>query len=223
MTKPVDWGAVHRVRFGHVKTLLRDRYGVELPDDDAGAEDLRILLHVKANAYRPERRDKVLLGEIELQAPWMPDGEARQLAAEIALNPLKVTSDWLGRALNVDSATRERLSIWQIGAVDGDAQSRKERRQQRDRERKRQARQPRAEYRAGVAENSAKHSRPWEALGISRATYYRRQSVETRSVRKPAKKNETRSVRKVPSCHERTHRVSRHSLSNGRMVPRGER
>jgi hypothetical protein len=59
--KQVNWGAVHRVRLGHVNRLLLDRYGFELPNDDAGAEDLRILLHVKANAYRPERREKALL------------------------------------------------------------------------------------------------------------------------------------------------------------------
>jgi hypothetical protein len=161
MTKPVNWATVHRIRFGHVKRLLLDRYGVVLPDDDAGAEDLRILLHVEANAYQPERRDKVLLGEIELRAPWMPADEA-QLASAIALKPLKVTSEWLGLALNVNSATRERLGIWQIGAVDLDAKGRNERRRQRDRERKRQARhrQPRAEYLA----NSKQQSQPWKAM-----------------------------------------------------------
>ena len=58
------WGAVHRVRLGHVRKLLHGRYGVELPDDDAGAEDLRILLHVKAQCYSPQRRETA----------WQPDG-----------------------------------------------------------------------------------------------------------------------------------------------------
>jgi hypothetical protein len=43
-----DWGAVHRVRLGHARRLLLHRYGTELPDDGAGSEDLRILLHVTA-------------------------------------------------------------------------------------------------------------------------------------------------------------------------------
>jgi hypothetical protein len=172
-----DWGAVHRVRLGHVRRLLRHRYGPVLPDDDAGYEDLRILLHVKANACKPENRVRMLLNEIEVTAPWMPADKAALVAAQIAANPLKVTSDWLGRALNVDANTRDWLRIWQIGAVDLDAEGRKERarerRRRRDRERKRRERQcqPRADW---LEEHSVSRKKPWEAMGISRATYYRR-------------------------------------------------
>src|SRR5262245_23352856 len=99
-----NWGAVHRVRVGNVRKLLLHRYGPELPDDDAGAEYLRILLHVKANACKPEYRVKRLLNEISLQAPWMSAEKASKVAADIAAKPLKVTADWLGQALNVDIA-----------------------------------------------------------------------------------------------------------------------
>lgn len=172
-----DWGAVHRVRLGHVRRLLRDRYGHTLPDDDAGYEDLRILLHVKANACKPENRVRMLLKEIEVSAPWMSSVKARQVADEIAAKPLKVTSDWLGKELNVNADTRDRLAIWQIGAVDLDAAGRKkrarERRRQRDRERKMRQRkcQPRADW---LAENNVSRTKPWEGIGISRRTYYRR-------------------------------------------------
>jgi hypothetical protein len=172
-----DWGAVHRVRLGHVRRLLRHRYGPVLPDDDAGYEDLRILLHVKANACKPENRVRMLLNEIETSAPWLSSIKARGIAEEIAAKPLKVTSDWLGKQLNVDADTRDRLRIWQIGAVDLDAAGRKERtrerRRQRDRERKmaQRGRQPRADW---LAEHSVSQTKPWEMMGISRATYYRR-------------------------------------------------
>jgi hypothetical protein len=168
-----DWGAVHRGRLGHVRRLLRHRYGPVLPDDDAGYEDLRILLHVKANACKPENRVRMLLNEIETSAPRMSSVKARGIAEEIAAKPLKVTSDWLGKQLNVDADTRDRLRIWQIGAVDLDAAGRKERRRQRDRERKRaqRGRQPRADW---LEEHSVSRTKPWEAMGISRRTYYRR-------------------------------------------------
>jgi hypothetical protein len=168
-----DWGAVHRVRLGHVRRLLRHRYGPVLPDDDAGYEDLRILLHVKANACKPENRVRMLLNEIETSAPRMSSVKARGIAEEIAAKPLKVTSDWLGKQLNVDADTRDRRRIWQIGAVDLDAAGRKERRRQRDRERKRaqRGRQPRADW---LEEHSVSRTKPWEAMGISRRTYYRR-------------------------------------------------
>jgi hypothetical protein len=224
----VNWGAVHRVRVGHVRELLKDRYrGYEVPDDDAGNEDLRIFLHVKASANRPEQREKVLFETARLWAPWMSAEEARQVAAEIAAKPLKVTSTWLGQQLNVDSATRDRLGIWQIGATDMDAEARKARRRERDRERKRELRnrQPRAEYLAEVTKNSKQSTKPWVMMGISRATYFRRQSkgietgavhgdetgsvsphqsngVETRCVDTP-REIETRCVRKVPSLNRR--------------------
>jgi hypothetical protein len=175
-----DWGAVHRVRVGHVRSLLRDRYGAVVPDDDAGNEDLRILLHCKANACKPENRVDRLIKEIEAMAPWMSSIKARTIAEQISAKPLKVTSDWLGKVLNVDADTRDRLAIWQIGAVDLDAAGRRERalqrRRERDRERKRKQRQcqPRAEW---LAQHSREREKPWESLGISRRTYYRRLSA----------------------------------------------
>ena len=35
---------IRRLRLGDLKRLLRSRYGHTLPDDDAGREDLRLLL-----------------------------------------------------------------------------------------------------------------------------------------------------------------------------------
>src|SRR5436190_10489767 len=101
-----NWGAVHRVRLGQVGKLLIHRYGTELPDDDAGAEDLRVLLHVKAQCYAPPRRDQALRNEIGLKAPWLTDRKARRMAAEIASNPMKLKANTLGHLLNVDWMTR---------------------------------------------------------------------------------------------------------------------
>jgi hypothetical protein len=194
-----DWSVVHRIRYGHVQKLLNDRYCgewqrcCELPDDDAGAEDLQVLLRVKAMAYPPVYREKVLLKEIGLRAPWLSVERAREVVAEVTTNPIKVTSAWLGQALCVDSSTRDRLAIWQIGATDLDAAATKERQRQRrrererDRKRKQRKRQPRAEYLADVKKNSERSTKPWLAMGISRATYYRRQS----------KKDETTCVHKT--------------------------
>jgi hypothetical protein len=169
-TDPAQWAAVHRVRLGHVRKLLHHRYGTALPDDDAGSEDLRILLHVKAHAYSPARREQALLNEIGLLAPWMPADRARQLAAEIAANPMKLKADTLGRMLTLDSSTRDRLRIWQIGAIDMDAEGRKERRRQRDREHRQRKRQARTQW---LAEHSTEQTKPWLAAGVSRATWYR--------------------------------------------------
>jgi hypothetical protein len=166
------------VRLGHVRKLLHGRYGVELPDDDAGAEDLRILLHVKAQCYAPHRRERALLNEIGLTAPWLAEGKAHQIAAEIAARPMQLSADALGRMLNVDWMTRDRLRVWQIGAVDAPADYRKQRRRQRDRERK--WRERRADGRVDredyLATHNANRTKPWLTMGVSRRTYYRRKA-----------------------------------------------
>lgn len=173
-----DWAAVHRVRLGHVRRLLRDRYGATLPDDDAGAEDLRILLHVKALCYAPERREKALANETGVVAPWLANGRAIKLASEIAIKPIKLKADTIGRALNVDWKTRERLKIWQIGAVDLPADIRKIRRRMRETERMQrqrrliEGRKPREQYLAEALTTT----KPWEAQGISRRTWERRRA-----------------------------------------------
>jgi hypothetical protein len=172
------WGAVHRVRLGHVRKLLHGRYGAELPDDDAGAEDLCVLLHVKAQCYAPQRREKALLTEIGLTAPWLAQGKAQRIAAGIAGRPMTLSADILGRMLNLDFMTRERLRLWQIGAVDAPADYRKQRRRQRHRERmwrKRRAEghTDREEY---LAAHGANRTKPWLVEGISRRTYYYRKA-----------------------------------------------
>lgn len=176
MSKNPTWDAVQRVRLGHVRKLLQHRYGPTLPDDDAGREDMRILLHVKAGCYRPERRMQALISEIEILAPWL-NGEAGKVAAEIAAKPLNLKSDTIGRMLNLDWHTRDKLRLWQIGAVDLDTEARKERRKLRHRQwmkdiRRDQGAKPRAKYEA----ESLMKTKPWQAEGISRRTWYRRQS-----------------------------------------------
>lgn len=173
----IKWSAVHRVRLGHVRKLLRDRYGATLPNDDAGAEDLRLLLHVKAHCYRADRRLKALSDEIELSAPWLVNGSAVKLAAEIAKSPIKFKADTLGRMLNLDWTTRERLRLWQIGAVDMPADIRKIRRRQRNAERMEHLRRAagcktRDQYLAAALTATA----PWKAAGISRRTWERRRA-----------------------------------------------
>jgi hypothetical protein len=205
MTTSADkWGAVHRVRLGQVGRLLLHRYGPVLPDDDAGAEDLRILLHVKAVCYAPPRRYQALLNEIELKAPWLTGRKARQTAAEIASNPMKLKADTLGSMLNHDWMTRERLRLWQIGAVDAPADYLKQRRRQRDAERKWRKRRSegqvdRDEY---LTTHSTNRAKPWQTMGISRRTYYRQKAKGCSGTSVSAKYLSTRADGLVPTGTE---------------------
>jgi hypothetical protein len=68
-----------------------------------------------------------------------------------------------------------------------DAETKAERRLRIERERQRTTRRkrgvkPRAEYLAAVTKNSAQSTKPWEAEGVSRSTYYRDRRAERLAV-----------------------------------------
>src|SRR5262249_17356885 len=107
--------------------------------------------------------------------PWMCDEEVISRAAGIIARPLKWKADTLGWRLRLSYAEREELGITTIGSFDADKTARERRRKlkraARDREqRRKKGARPREEYLA----TSLARTRPWERLGISRATWYRR-------------------------------------------------
>jgi hypothetical protein len=187
------WGAVNSVRLRNVQCLLRDRYGDQLPDDDAGRDDLWTLLNVKSLAVSIPRRKQALLIEIYDWAPWLAEDEAEQRAEQIATYPITFKSDTLGRKLNLTSADRDRLCLWQIRAIDLDANQLEERELKKDRERKRKHRRakgvkPRAEYEAA----SLSRSKPWLAMGVSRRTWERYRAKGKLTQVCPATNNDVR-------------------------------
>ena len=83
-------------------------------------------------------------------------------------------TDKLGSRLNLVDVERQKLGITTIRAVDVDKAQLLERRKQKDRERKERCRRaggakPRAQYEA----QSLSRTKPWEALGMKRAKWYR--------------------------------------------------
>lgn len=177
---------LRRLRLGDLRRLFRDRCrGSILPDDDAGLDYLReLLLPISLGpneAVKGSRTIEVwgpidrMRREIELWAPWMPEGEAQELVDEIKLMPAwqrKPKARTLGQRLNVTYGERARLGLRTIGPCDmteaGMALIRKQKRRQRDKLRRQ--RKPRAEYLAA----SLSQTKPWLTLGISRRTWERR-------------------------------------------------
>jgi hypothetical protein len=142
---------------------------VELPNDDAGRGDLAELLALSL----PKNRSNV----VEVWAPWLPDDEARLLIDNIGTFDINTSPKALGQRLRLTYAERERLGIRQIAPCDITkeelAERRKAQRQARGRARRRQrGARPRQEYLA----SSRTKAKPWLAEGISRRTWYRRQS-----------------------------------------------
>jgi hypothetical protein len=116
---------------------------------------------------------------IEVWAPWMSEDEARRLLVEINAAPR--WQRWpsprtLGDRLRVSYGERLRLRVWSIAPYDvpeaGMALLRKQKKRQREWLRRQgQGAEPRAGY---LANHRTSKEQPWLALGISRATYYRR-------------------------------------------------
>jgi len=65
-TAPSRSEGIRRNRLGDIRRLLRDRWGHELPDDDAGYSDLKDLLYPISLGPDAEKR---MRKEIELVAP----------------------------------------------------------------------------------------------------------------------------------------------------------
>jgi hypothetical protein len=180
--KATGGNPVTRVRLRELERIFRLRYGRILPDDDAGRDDLILAAH-----HIAQMRGEIVKHIVcwaSLWAPWMAQEEAKALAEEIAAAPRKFKATTLGCRLRLTDVERTALRITTIRAVDVSADEMGARRKQRDRERKRKTRQ-----RQRVTKSAPmSKSRPWQAWGISRATWYRHRKVR-------ATQHETKRVR----------------------------
>ena len=139
----------------------------QLPDDDAGRADLRLMAdHIAQIDARLIRT---------WAATWMPTIPPAELDALIVSVGAgrHWKADALARELGLDDATRDRLRIRTIGAIDCGKAKRMTRRR-----RKRIAADRARRVRAGARPHaqSASATQPWLNEGISRRTWYRRRA-----------------------------------------------
>jgi hypothetical protein len=170
--RDVERVSMAALRVADLKKLFYARYGRLLPDDDAGRDDAFVMAQHLAKRPNPERRIPAWLS---LNCPWMSQVDAQKLTARAITKPIRWRADKLAKRLNLMEAERQRLRITTIGAVDLDQAERTKRRKEAKRQAMAAARRakgatPRAEYEA----KSVSQTKPWEAIGISRASWYRR-------------------------------------------------
>lgn len=161
------------LRLHDLAKIFRHRYGVVLPDDDAGRDDLVVAVNHLASLARPRRH---IANWIELWAPWLTAGEREMVGAALA-NPQHWKADALAWRLRLTKEERRMLGITTIGAIDENKAARAKRRRQTERERKARVRRakgarPRKDYEA----QSTAAAMPWVTEGISRRTWYRRRA-----------------------------------------------
>src|SRR5450631_2635073 len=101
-----------RLRKCELERLFADRWGDTLPDDDAGRADLRLMAD-----HLAQLGDGYIRQWADAQAPWLSDDQADTLIDEVGSGK-HWKADALARELGLDDATRTRLRIRTIGAVD---------------------------------------------------------------------------------------------------------
>ena len=151
------------------------RYGggglYQFADDDAGREDLHILLDHYAYS-NPLAIPRV----IKARAPWLSEPERNSLMEQVGRFPRYWTSPALAEALRLTEAERVALGgVPTIGAIDVTGEQRKESRKERGKERKKAARRAKgAMSREEYLAEAKSRTKPWEVEGISRRTWERR-------------------------------------------------
>lgn len=150
------------IRLAEITRWLDDMFGhgVELEADDNSYALARIVAHHLGALPDAPRR---ITSWIAVYAPWISPRDRERLISEVLECPLKWSADKLAWKLRLDDATRTRLKIKTIGAIDLSKAQRKAKRKARRAERDR-LRRPRKRQPVG---------QPWATAGVSRATWYR--------------------------------------------------
>src|SRR4051794_15050308 len=113
--------------------------------------------------------------------PWATVAEVKEMECQAARRRSAMTADGVARLLYVSHAERERLGLKTIGACDVAKQQRlqmvADKKRERDRKRAAEKRKAAgAKSRNSYQCQSLSRSKPWEAEGMSRRTWYRRQN-----------------------------------------------
>jgi hypothetical protein len=163
-----------RRRLKEMQRLFFRRFGGQrLPYDETGLDYLEIVAHHIAHLG-----GDAFQNILDWAFTWMPQislAQAEALAEEVlaAAEPEKFKAGRLGWRLKLTDMERARLAITTIRAIDMSSADMKERRKRKDRERKARKRQQERASRPPKAEPLYR-TRPWEALGMSQATWYRK-------------------------------------------------
>ncbi|WP_156898746.1 hypothetical protein [Bradyrhizobium erythrophlei] len=155
------------LRLTELQRLYTARWGLYLPDDDAGRDDLLLAFHQIPNI-------DACIEWAAAWAPWLHREDALALAHQTAAARQWLKARALGERLGLTDAERTALNIKTARPIDVSDEALLERKRVRDRQRKARKR---------LAQRTAKtmpvsRAEPWKAEGISRRTWYRKRRVE---------------------------------------------
>lgn len=163
------------LRVGELKRLAMFWWGAVLPECDECSVFVRVVAnHLASLSGDPTDR---ITKFIETRAPWLSEDEVDEIVDLADQSPTHYSADSVARAVGLDYATRQRLRIKTIGAVDC---------LKAERKRLRTSANARAEaarrLKRGVKPRlrNISEERPWEDFFVSRSTYYRHREAYDR-------------------------------------------
>ena len=179
------WELIRRLRYGALLKLFRHRWGHVLPDDDAGRDDLWLLVtNVSLAAAEPEKK---MHHVIEMWAPWMSEEERSAYVKHVwglDLYERTPTAKELGERLGLTNTEREALKLWPFLPIDKTEEELAEQAKVRERERRaRKRREKGVRTREAYLAELAGRPKPWIVQGISRSAYYRKRTRDELSPR----------------------------------------
>jgi hypothetical protein len=164
--------AIVTFRMAEIFRVFNHRYGgAPLPDDDAGRDDLKLVFQVLSTTGNAGRR---MVDVARTWAPWLPPDELTALVADVEAHPRRFKADTIAARLGITAKTRALLDLRTIGAIDQSVEARAEvRRLQKLLDKQQQRRAAGARPRGQYETLSVQQQQPWQAMGISRRTWYR--------------------------------------------------
>jgi hypothetical protein len=134
------------IRLSELTRWLDDTYGagIELEPDATSETILRVFAHHLGGLPDAPRR---ITAWCDRYTPWVSLRSLEVLISEVVACPIKWSADKLAWKLHLTDATRTRLKITTIGAIDCNAQQRAERRKRRNAEKEKARRAARKQAR----------------------------------------------------------------------------
>lgn len=173
-------GWLHSVeiqRLREIERIIRHRFDGPVPDPDGTDDRDTCLDFVRAAAFSLAGQD--IASWCRVFAPWVTHADLVPIIASAAKRRRMMRADGIAGLLHVTMAERLALKLKTIGAADMTAAERKKfmKARKRDMDRKRDEQKRReagAKDRASYEASSISTAKPWEALNMSRRTWYRK-------------------------------------------------
>jgi hypothetical protein len=175
---------LRRVYLGDLRSVQKHRYGYEFPEGDDFAI-WHIQLMLKLHALHPTHGPEHMKHFQEVAAPWMPKEDIDLYIHDYSRLDPRYLRPWqnkveLKERIWLTNTEREQCKAWRIPPYDmTDAQLEQQRKDKKRARNARRSKKPRPNY----LMESISRKKPWEAEGVSRATWYRKRTKGETSLR----------------------------------------